>query len=42
MKSTVGVKAMLICQGLQLSSDWDIGNAFVHSGLCFAILFNEL
>ena len=42
MKSSVVLKAMLICQGFQFSGDLDIGNAFIQSDLCIAISFNKL
>ena len=32
-------KGMLLCQGFQFSTDLDIGNVFVESDLCIAILF---
>ena len=32
---------MLICQGFRFSSDLDIGNAFVQSDLCFAVLLKN-
>ena len=42
MKSSVVVKAMPICQGFQFSSDLDLGNAFIQSGISIASLFNKL
>ena len=41
MKSSIKVKATLICQGFRFSSDLHVGAAFVQSDLCIAILFNK-
>ena len=35
------VKAMLVCQRFPFACDLDVGNAFVQSDLCIAILFKN-